>query len=87
MRIRYKTGQVRNVPKIRARALIRIGAAQPADGTYQTRDMRAASTATQTQKSDIQQLRADYQEVYGKRPFPGWKEDVLRQKIDEALDS
>lgn len=87
MRVRYKNGLVRNLPKIRARALIRTGAAQPADGTYQTRDMHAAPPAPQIQDDDIKQLRADYQEVYGKRPFPGWDAATLRQKIDEALNA
>lgn len=89
MRIRYKTGQVRNVPKVRARALIRAGAASPIDGIYRTRDMRAAAPTApriQEQESEIQKLRTDYQDLYGKRPFMGWDEDTLRKKIDEALD-
>lgn len=88
MRIRFKNGLVRNVPQARARALIRTGAATRVDGVYQTRDMRAApGSRPEPPAADLQQLRDDYQSLYGKRPFMGWKEDVLRQKIDEALNA
>lgn len=33
---------------------------------------------------DIAELRAEYERVIGKRPFPGWKADALREKIAEA---
>lgn len=33
---------------------------------------------------DIGTLRADYEKVFGKKPFMGWKEDELREKIADA---
>lgn len=50
-------------------------------GTYMTRDMQA-----QSQRDDevLSSLRAEYQEVVGKRPFHGWDADALREKIAEA---
>lgn len=38
-------------------------------------------------KEALAKLRADYQEVVGKKPFPGWKADKLQRRIDEALAS
>jgi hypothetical protein len=32
---------------------------------------------------DIAELRAAYQQAFGKRAFPGWGADVLREKIAE----
>jgi hypothetical protein len=32
----------------------------------------------------LAELRAAYQEKYGKRPFHGWDEDTLREKIADA---
>lgn len=50
-------------------------------GTYMTRDMQA-----QARREDeaLSALRAEYQEVVGKRPFHGWDADTLREKIAEA---
>lgn len=50
-------------------------------GTYMTRDMQA-----QARREDevLSSLRAEYQEVVGKRPFHGWDADALREKIAEA---
>lgn len=31
---------------------------------------------------DVAELRKAYQAKFGKRPFPGWKADVLRGKIE-----
>ena len=33
---------------------------------------------------DMQKLRADYQEVVGKRPFPGWDAAELQRRMKEA---
>lgn len=35
-------------------------------------------------KDELAELRAEYQEVVGKRPFYGWDADTLREKIAEA---
>lgn len=32
-------------------------------------------------EGDVKALRADYQEKFGKRPFPGWDADTLREKL------
>jgi len=33
----------------------------------------------------LAKLRADYEELFGKKPFAGWKADQLQVKIDEKL--
>lgn len=64
-------------------------------GTYTTRDMQAqpvihpdahaaAPNAAEEAPDDLAALRAEYQEVVGKRAFHGWDADTLRQKIAEA---
>lgn len=35
---------------------------------------------------DVAALRAEYQTLVGKRPFPGWGADVLREKIAAASE-
>ena len=52
-------------------------------GTYLTRDMRAA-TEPEQEGDELPKLRAQYQEVVGKRPYHGWDADTLREKIAEA---
>lgn len=34
---------------------------------------------------DLADLRAQYQEIVGKKPYHGWGADELRKRIDEAL--
>ena len=44
--------------------------------------------AKQTNKADddkMAKLRADYLEVFGKRPFHGWSAKELQEKIDAKL--
>lgn len=64
-------------------------------GTYMTRDMRAhpviqpdASDAvpnvTEEAPDDLTALRAEYQEIVGRRPYHGWDADQLREKIAGA---
>lgn len=50
-------------------------------GTYMTRDMQAAQ---QRDDDELATLRAQYQDVVGKRPYHGWDADTLREKIAEA---
>lgn len=50
-------------------------------GTYMTRDMRAQA---RQEDEELSALRAEYQEVVGKRPFHGWDAETLREKIEEA---
>lgn len=38
-------------------------------------------------EDELADLRAQYQEIVGKRPYHGWSADELREKIDEALGS
>lgn len=40
-------------------------------------------TVSTISESDIKSLRAEYEELRGKKPYAGWKEDVLKQKIEE----
>ena len=39
------------------------------------------------QKLDIAELRAVYQQKFGKRPYMGWGEDVLRGKLLEQPEA
>lgn len=43
------------------------------------------SKAAEGDKDALAKLRTDYQEVVGKRPFPGWDADELQRRIDEKL--
>lgn len=52
-------------------------------GTYMTRDMQAQALR---EDEELSALRAEYQDVVGKRPFHGWDADTLREKIAEAQD-
>lgn len=54
-------------------------------GTYMTRDMRAQPVLPADPIVDeLVALRAQYQDVVGKRPFHGWDAETIRQKIAEA---
>lgn len=64
-------------------------------GTYTTRDMQAQPVVhpdahaadpnvTEEALDELAALRAEYQEVVGKRAFHGWDADQLREKIAEA---
>lgn len=79
-----KTGAHRNVAEFRARALIRVGLATEVP-VYLTRDMRPKNPEL-PQVSEVEALRRDYTEIYGKKPFMGWDANTLRQKIDEKLN-
>ena len=50
-------------------------------GTYLTRDMRATE-----REDELTELRAEYQEVVGKRAYHGWDADTLREKIAEVRE-
>lgn len=50
---------------------------------YERRDMVAADPAD-SDADDLTTLRAEYQDVVGKRAYHGWREDELRAKIDAA---
>lgn len=47
---------------------------------YSTRDMVSA----EPEVDDLSALRAEYQDVVGKKAFHGWSADELRAKIEEA---
>ena len=49
---------------------------------YERRDMVAAEPVADD--DDITSLRAEYQDVVGKKAFHGWDADTLRNKIAEA---
>lgn len=52
-------------------------------GTYMTRDMRAEQRRTD---EELTELRAQYQDVVGKRPYHGWGAEELRERIAAAAD-
>lgn len=49
---------------------------------YERRDMVAAEPVADD--DEITALRAEYQDVVGKKAFHGWDADTLRDKIAEA---
>lgn len=51
---------------------------------YDRRDMVAADDAGDAMTDDITSLRAEYQDVVGKKAYHGWSADTLRDKIAEA---
>lgn len=53
---------------------------------YSTRRMEAVDDQA-AEADDLSNLRAQYQEVIGKRPYHGWDADELRSKIEDALSS
>jgi hypothetical protein len=58
-----------------ARALIAIGKAESPDGD------------DGDQKEEMDDLRAEYVKVVGKRPFHGWDAAILKDKIAEAKEA
>lgn len=64
-----------------ARLLVALG--------YSTRHLEAApsSIPEPVKGDDLSDLRAQYQEIIGKRPYHAWDAKELRSKIDEALGS
>lgn len=78
---KYKNGRERMMSRRDADILRKLGR-----GTYMTRDMRAQPVVEPVDPEDgaLTELRAQYQDVVGKRPFHGWDAETLRQKIDEA---
>ena len=49
---------------------------------YEGRAMRAAPVV-----DEMAALRAEYEDLAGKRPFMGWDAETLRAKITEMKDS
>lgn len=47
---------------------------------YATRQMEAEPET----QPDLSVLRAEYTELFGKKPFGGWDEATLRAKMEEA---
>lgn len=77
----YTNGRERMMSRRDASILQKLGR-----GTYMTRDMRAQPVVepVNTEDDALTELRAQYQDVVGKRPFHGWDAETLRQKIAEA---
>jgi hypothetical protein len=50
-------------------------------GAMTTADMPGASASTADDRAG---LRAEYETVLGKAPFPGWSSEMLREKIAAA---
>lgn len=72
----HKNGRKKSMSRRDAEILKKLGR-----GTYTTRDMQATE---QRDDDELSRLRAEYQDVVGKRPFHGWDADTIRQKIAEA---
>lgn len=61
-----------------ARILGRLG--------YQRSDMTAQAQAEEPDDDDLTDLRAEYQDVVGKRAYHGWDRETLLVKIAEASE-
>jgi len=53
---------------------------------YGRRDLRAAEAPKPAEPDEMAALRAEYERVFGKRPFMGWDAEALRQKMAEATE-
>ena len=49
-------------------------------------DGKPGGSTAPEQTDDMAKLRAEYQDLIGKRPFPGWDADELQKRIDAKLD-
>jgi len=74
----HKSGRKRPMQRRYADILQKLGR-----GTYMTRDMRAEQRRTD---EELNELRAQYQDVVGKRPYHGWGVEELRERIAAAAD-
>lgn len=72
---RLVTGDVFDATRGHARVLAAIGKARPAGGQEKPKAVSHDPMAL---------LRAEYERVVGKRPFLGWDEKKLRDKIAVA---
>lgn len=75
---RHKGGRKERMQRRYADVLQKLGR-----GTYMTRDMRA-TVEPDPAAEELARLRAQYQQVLGRRPYHGWDADELRQRIIEA---
>lgn len=53
---------------------------------YQRSDMIAEAEAVEAE-DELSELRAQYQEAFGKRAYHGWDAKMLREKIAEASEA
>lgn len=53
---------------------------------HERRDMVAADQVEDPAPDDLSDLRAEYQDAVGKKPFHGWDADTLRDKINESKE-
>lgn len=51
---------------------------------YDTKPMAAEEPVAEAPVDELADLRAEYGEVVGKRPFMGWDAETLREKIAAA---
>ena len=71
----YMDRALRHSDRRYARILDRLG--------YSTRHMESPVV----RGDELTDLRSQYQEIIGKRPFHGWDAEELQRRIDEALGS
>jgi hypothetical protein len=65
------------------RSWLAAGVLSVEDGSAEP--VKAEPAPVAAHDADIADLRSEYQELFGKRPFMGWSTDELRQKIDAKL--
>lgn len=74
---RLKAGdEIENVSGPNSRLLAALGRARLVESGEKKTEVKA-----QVQQDAKEALRAEYQRIFGKRPFNGWDADTLREKI------
>ena len=74
----YMTRAMKSKDPRFARILSKLG--------YDRRDMVAQSEPAGPVQDDLTDLRAEYQEVVGKKPYHGWSAEEIRSRIAQAVD-
>lgn len=88
---RYQTAALKVVSEPYARIMEKIGFRRATEAevlAYEKSRVRVepvtVDVETDAPEAELSDLRAEYERVFGKKPFGGWKADKLREKIAEA---
>lgn len=89
----YRTGAIKFVSEPYARIMEKVGFRRATDDEIMAyRGARVALHEPEPNvpdladvENDIAAVRADYERIVGKKPFMGWDEAKLREKIADAL--
>lgn len=85
---RLVAGDRFEVPRRDADLLVRIGRARYAEGEKDPLDHdgngKKGGSKAPKKTEDLTDLRKEYRDVVGKKPFAGWDAAILKAKIAEA---